>query len=220
MCCRGGFTPPAEVFIPQSTIERQGSIMEKSEEPRDSMEDVTMGDEEYEEIVDELRELHELQNTKTFLEVENSRLKNEIEVLTAELEGINIAMSSAEAYIASYESRRKKCAENVEKLRPQKDVLTAEISDLRLKIKASREDKESTSNLSNMLKDELYDIEGEKRVVLKRLNDIKTGLQQISSDRDAKLPNVRWYDGMLKQTYNVFMETQNRMEVSLILKSR
>ena len=194
--------------------------MEKTEEARESLEDVTMGNEEYEEIVDELREFHELQNTKTFLEAENSRLKNEIEVLTAELEGINIAMSSAEAYIASYESRRKKCAENVEKLRPKKDVLTAEISDLRLKIKALREDKESTSNLSNMLKDELYHIEGEKTVVLKRLNDIKTGLQQISSDRDVKLPHLKWYDVMLKQIHNVFMETQNRMEVSLILKSR
>jgi chromosome segregation ATPase len=220
MCCRGGFTPPAEVFIPQSRIERQRIMMEESKGARDSMEGVAMGDEEYEEIVDELRELHELQNTKTFLEAENRRLKNEIEALTAELEGINIAMSSAEAYMASYEGRRKKCAENIERLRPKRDMLTAEISDLSLKIKASREDKESTSNLSNMLKDELYDIEGEKRVVLKRLNDIKTGLQQISSDRDVKLPHLKWYDVMLKQIHNVFMETQNRMEVSLILRSR
>jgi chromosome segregation ATPase len=202
------------------TIERQGTIMEKNEEAQDSLEDATMGNEEYDKIIDELREFHELQNTRTFLEAENSRLKNKIEVLTAELEGINIAMSSAEAYMASCESKRKECAENLKELRAKRDVLTAEISDLRLTIKASREDKESTSNLTNMLKNELYHIEGEKTVLLKRLNDIKSGLEQISSDRDVKLPHLEWYDVMLKQIHNVFVETQNRMEVSLILKSR
>lgn len=187
---------------------------------RGPLDDITMGDEEYEEIVDELRELHEFQNTKTFLEAENNRLKNEIENLMAELEGINIAISSAKAYLVSYENRSKKCSENIEKLKPKKDILTAEISNLRVKVKAAREDEESTSNLTDMLKDELNEIEGEKTVVMKRLNDIRTGLQEISSDRDVKLPHLKWCDGILKQIHNVFMETQNRMEVSLILKNR
>ncbi|HIJ58049.1 MAG TPA: hypothetical protein HPP41_00070 [Deltaproteobacteria bacterium] len=179
-----------------------------------------MGDEEYEEVADELREFHELQNTKIFLETENNRLRNQIEILTGELKGINIAMSSAEAYLVSYENRRKNCAENIEKLKSKRDVLMAEISNLHLKIKAAREDEESSSNLRERLKDELHDIKGEKALVLKRLNDIKTGLQQISSDRDVKLPYLKWYDEILKQAYNVFMETQNRMEVSLILRKR
>ncbi len=170
--------------------------------------------------MNELRELHELQNTKTFLEGENSRLKNQIERVTDELEGMNIAVSSAEAYLASYENKRKKCSKNIEKLNSQKDVLTGEISDLRLKIKAAREDEESTANLTEMLQDELHRIEGEKTLVIKRLSDMKTRLQEISTDRDVKLPHLKWYDGILKQTYNVFMETKDRMEVSLILKNK
>ena len=195
-------------------------MMEQTKGAQDSLEGVIMGDEEYEEIVDELRGFHELQNTKTFLEAENSRLKNQIESLTAELEGINIAISSAEAYLASYENSRKKSAENIEKLKPRKDVLTAEISDLGLKVKVARGDEKSTANLTDMLKDELYQIEGEKTVVIKRLNDIKIGLQEISSDKDVKLPHLKWYDGILKQIHNVLMETQSRMEVSLILKNK
>ena len=194
--------------------------MENTKEFRDALNQRGMKDEEYEEIVVELREIHELQNTKTFLEAENTKLKNQIESITVELEGINISISSAEAYLASYENRRKKCAENLEKLKPKKDVLTAEINDLRLKIKAAGEDEESTSHLRDMLKGELYHIEGEKTVVINRLTDIKAGLQEISTDRDVKLPHLKWYDGILKDVYNAFMETQNRMEVSVILKGK
>ncbi|NVM21021.1 MAG: hypothetical protein HWN68_04505 [Desulfobacterales bacterium] len=194
--------------------------MENTREFRDTLNQMGMKDEEYEEIIDELREFHELQNTKAFLEAENTKLKNRIESITAELEGINISISSAEAYLASYENRRKKCAENVEKLKPKKNLLTAEINDLRLKIKAAKEDEESTSNVRDMLKDELYHIEGEKTLVIKRLNGIKAGLQEISTDRDVKLPHLKWYDGTLKQIYNGFLESQNRMEVSLLLKKR
>jgi len=183
-------------------------------------EDAAMGEEEYEKIVDELRGFNEFQNTKTFLEAENSRLKNEIDAMTAELEGISIAMSSVEAYMVSYGSRTRKCVENIEKTGPKRDVLTAEISDLRLKVKAATKDVESTLNLTNMLKDELNQIEAEKKIVAKRLDDINIGLQQISSDKDVKFPHLKRYDGMFKQIHNVFMETQNRMEVSLMLKGR
>lgn len=194
--------------------------MEDAKEVQDTMKQVNMNGEEHEEIVDELREFRELEKMKIFLGAENERLKNQIEMLTGELEGINMAMSSAEAYLVSCENRRKKCSNNIERLKSKRDLLTAEISNLHLKIKAAREDEQSSLNVRERLKDELHDIKGEKALVIKRLNDIKTGLEQISSDRDLKLPDLKSYDGILKQICNVFVETQNRMEVSLILRKR
>ncbi len=194
--------------------------MDDAEQAQDRLSQVSVSDEQYDEIANELREIHELQNTKAFLEAENSRLKSQMETLTAELEGINIAISSGEAYIVSYENRRRQCAESVEKLRPQKDAITTEITNVRFKIKAAEEDEESTSNLTDMLKEEIHQIKDEKIVVMKRLCDVERGLKQISSDRDVKLPHLKWYDKMLKQMYNALVETQNRMEVSLILRKR
>lgn len=194
--------------------------MGDAKEVKDSPEQRNMDDEEYEYIVDELRELRELENMKTFLEVENGKLKSQIELLTGQLEGINIAISSTEASLVSLEKRVKRSSKNVEDLESKRDLLMAEANNLHLQIKATREDQESSSNLKDSLKDELHDIQGEKTMVIKRLNDIKTGLEKISGDKDVKLPHLKGYDSVLKQTYNVFKETQNRMEVSLMLRQK
>jgi len=194
--------------------------MGDAKEVKDSPEQRNMEDEEYEEFLDELRELRELENIKTFLEVENGKLKSQIELLTGELEGINIAISSTEASLVSFEKRAKRSSKNIEDLESKKDLLTAEMNNLHLQIKAAREDEESTSDLKDSLKDELNDIKGEKTVVIKRLNDIRTGLQKISSDRDVKLPHLKGYYSVLKQIYTEFKETQNRMEASLVLRQK
>ena len=194
--------------------------MGDAEEVKDSPEQRNMDDEEYEHIVDELRELRELENMKTFLEVENGRLKSQIELLTGQLEGINIAISSTEASLELFEKKVKRSSKNIEDLESKRDLLTAEANNLHLQIKATREDEESSSDLKDSLKDELNDIEGEKAIVIKRLNDIRTGLQRISSDRNDKLPHLKSYESVLKQTCNVFKEIQNRMEVSLMLRQR
>ena len=194
--------------------------MGDAKEVKDSPEQRNMDDEEYEHNVDELRELRELENMKTFLEVENGRLKTQIELLTGQLEGINIAISSTGESIVSLEKRVKRSSKNVENLESKKDLLMTEANNLHLQIKATREDEESSSDLKDSLKDELNDIEGEKIILIKRLNDIRTGLQRISSDRNLKLPHLKSYKSVLKQTCNVFKEIQNRMEVSLMLRQR
>ncbi len=187
---------------------------------KDSPEQRNMEDEEYEEFLDELRELRELENMKTFLEAENSRLKSQIELLTGQFEGINIAISSTEASLELFEKKIKRSSKNIEDFESKRDLLMAEANNLHLQIKAAREDEESSSDLKDSLKDELNDIEGEKTMLIKRLNDIRTGLQRISSDRNVKLPHLKSYESVLKQTCNVFKEIQNRMEVSLMLRQR
>lgn len=194
--------------------------MGDAEEVKDSPEQRNMDDEEYEHIVDELRELRELENMKTFLEVENGKLKSQIELLTGQLEGINIAISSTEESIVSLEKRVKRSSKNIENLESKKDLLVAEANNLHLQIKATRQDEESSSGLKDSLKDELNDIEGEKTMVMKRLDDIRRGLERISSDRDVKLPQLKGYESVLKQICNAFKETQNRMDVSLMLRQK
>ncbi len=194
--------------------------MGDAKEAKDSQEQRNMDDEEYEHIVDELRELRELENMKTFLEVENGRLKSQIEFLTGQLEGINIAISSTEASLVSFENRIKKSSKNIEKLESKMDLLMAEMNNLHLQIKAARGDEESTSNLKDRLKDELNDIMTQRAVVIKRLNDIRSGIHRISSDKELRAPHLKGYDSVLKQICTAFKETQNRMEVSLVLRQK
>ncbi len=100
------------------STQNEGDELESSQNEGDELEntlkdDAIMGDEEYEQFEEELRELHELENMKIFLEVENDRLTRQTESLTSELEGINVAMSSAEVYLASYEKRKNDHAHNI-----------------------------------------------------------------------------------------------------------
>lgn len=194
--------------------------MEDTPKMQDPLKPVTMDDEEYEDLIDEISEIRELENMKMFLETENGRLISHMEHLTRELEGIEIAASASNAYMDSYEKRRRKCSINVEKLIPKKDLLMSQADDLHLRINAAKADAESSLTLKETLEEELGEIKGEKTVLLKRFQDVKAGLQQIARAGDAKLPHLIWYDTILKQILNVFAETQNRMEVSLIMKKR
>ncbi len=185
-----------------------------------TLKDAPLDDEEYKQFEEELREFHELENMRIFLEAENDRLTRQIESLPSELEGIDVAMSSSEDYLASYEQRKKEYSHNIEETAAKEDLLADELSSLHYQIKAIREDIETTSKLEESFNAELNDINGQKAVVLKRFNAISAGLQKISREKEFKLPHLKWYDGTLKQVYNVFMEAQNRMEVSLIIKKK
>ena len=96
-------------------IERLETPMEEKKEMQFAGEKVTMTDDEHDEILNELREFRELENMKVFLQTENAELKSEIEFLTGELEGINIAVTTAEKDMASSEVKTKKCSKSIEK---------------------------------------------------------------------------------------------------------
>ena len=70
------------------------------------------------------------------------------------------------------------------------------------------------------MQEELGEIEQQKAIVIKRFQDIRSGLHQISSDKENKLPHLKWYDSILKQIHNTFRETQNRMEFAMLMKRK
>lgn len=175
---------------------------------------------EYETVVQELRALRELEGLKRFLQVENLKLKNQIDTCAGELEGIAISMSAVEMTVDSYDTEIKKCEKDEEKLKETKEVLMRDISELHTKIKAAKEDDASCSRLIDALRDDLSDVEAKKEVSIKRLMDIREGIQTINREKKLKMPRLRVYDSVLKQLHTAFRESENRMEVSLMLKQK
>jgi hypothetical protein len=76
------------------------------------------------------------------------------------------------------------------------------------------------ATLNDTLKSEFNEIVEEKTLVVKRLSAINRGLKEISADKGQRLPNLKWYDAILKKIYVEFVEAQNRMEVSMVLKKK
>ncbi|MBF0508645.1 MAG: hypothetical protein HQK57_06935 [Deltaproteobacteria bacterium] len=180
-----------------------------------------MADEiDYHKVAADIREIGELEKMKRFLEAENDRLRRQVDILTGELDGISIALSSTKSYTASYLERRRKSLENIDKQKSRKELLLNEIDQLHLKVKASQEDERSLANLSNSLEEELDGIRDERLLVRKKFSDMKSGINQIAKHKESKLPDLKSYDDVLRQIYRVFKETQHRMDVSLIMKKR
>lgn len=194
--------------------------MEDANDVPNSTAQANMSDDDYEHMIDAVKELEELKRTKLFLEAENNRLKAQANNLTGELDGIDIAISSAQSYITSYESRKKICNDNIEKLNDRKEALINDINTLLLKITAAREDRESTATINETLTNEFNEIVDEKSIVVNRLSAINKGLKEISVSKGQRLPNLKWYDAILKKIYVEFVEAQNRMEVSMVLKKK
>ena len=187
---------------------------------QDTDEKVTVDEAGYKEMVDEIRALKEFENMKRFLESENERLKSQIDALVREHEGIGISISTAEEYMESYEKSRQKCNTDIAKLKSKRDILIQEINELHLKIKAASEDDDSITKLIDTQNGELEDIKAQKALVAKRLRDIQVGIEKISSDKELKIPHLKEYDSVLKQLCTAFMEAQNRMEVSFMLRQK
>lgn len=180
--------------------------------------DCGSGYEDYKERRDLLKEIEELKKIKLFLDEEDVRLIREIDILSGELEGVEIAISAANTHILSYEKRKKDCSKNIEFLKSRKDELIKEIDELHLKVKYLNAEEKSSATLNKSLRNELNDINSEKSRVVKRLDIVKDGIKTISREQTDRMPNLEGCDSILKQIYNVLRETQDRMEVSALMK--
>lgn len=171
-------------------------------------------------LQDELDKVRDLENSKRFLEAENAKLRGQIDDLAGELEGIRISISSADAYNNSYEKRLENCGEDLRNLAAKRDLLMSEIDELHLKIKVAKQDEEMSAKLSETLMNELHGIKTQKGIVNKKLDHIQSGIRKISSEKDLRIPQLKKYDSLLKDIHATLMETQSRMEVSLMLRQK
>lgn len=160
----------------------------------------------------------DFENTEKHLEAENETYKARINKLSAEIDEVDRSILSARDYIASCEKRIKEYPDKIEKLKLRNESLLAEVNNLKLKIKSSREDEENTLLLRDTLIEEHENLKNEKSVLIRRINKMEKAIEEISFEREQKLPKLKKYDEMLREAWNGFHETESRMEVSLKLR--
>ena len=164
--------------------------------------------------------LHELKDIKRSLESENEKYKADIDRLVAGIEEPDSSMVSARERIASFKERIAEYPNSIELLKSRNESLPAEINRIKLKIKASKEDDENVMMLRNTVAEEYESLKNEKAILVTRINAMEEAIRESSSERERKLPQLREYDTMLRDTYNDFQEARSRMEVSIRLKQR
>jgi len=180
-----------------------------------------MGDIKNQDIPGEASIDHEeFEKTRKLLKAENETYKPQINKVSAEIDEVDSSILSAKEYITSCEKRIKEFSDKIDKLKLRNESLLAEVNNIKLKIKSSREDEDSTLLLRNTLMDEHKSLKNEKAVLVRRINKMEKAIEEISSERERKLPKLKKYDDMLKEAWNVFHETESRMKVSLILQQR
>ena len=177
-------------------------------------------DGEYQEITDLAEKVREMESKRNFFIAENENLKNQIVDLTGEIQGVSVALASAEKQITSQEVRLQKSLNKIERLALTKDDMEQEVNTLRLRLKAVQEDLISSSEIRSTMMTELNELNSERGIIIKRLKGIEKGIQEISTDKERVWPKVKKYDDVLKQIYHLFLEAKNRMEVSVILKQK
>lgn len=171
------------------------------------------------EILDEMRELEDLKRDREFLAKENQRLMRATEGMKKEREGMRISLSSAKSHIVSYQNSQLKLKENIDQLRIRKERLINQISELRTSVKTAREEMLASSNITASLNGEIQGINDEKKIVAKRLGAVQQGLENLSEEKKARLPNLQWYDAVLKKVYGVLKDTESRMDIAVMMNN-
>ncbi len=164
------------------------------------------------------RDLNEFEDRIRLLRAENETYTNRIKSLSAEIDRIDSSVLSVRAHMEATEKKIGAYPDKIAKLESRSELLVAELNNIKLKIKSSGEDEESTQLLRNTLTEEYENLKNEKAVLVKRIYEMEKALNEILSERERKLPKLKKYDEMLRQARNVFYDTESRMEISLKLR--
>jgi len=160
----------------------------------------------------------ELEEKKRLLALENETCKNRIETLSAEVLLMDGSLTSVRENHTLTAKNISEYPGRIESLKTRSDSLLAELNDIRLRVKISEEDEASTRLLRKTLAEEYENLMNERTVLVKRIGKMENALDEISVQRERKLPKLKKYDEMLREARNVFYDTESRMEVSMKLK--
>ncbi|HIJ19438.1 MAG TPA: hypothetical protein HPP58_00170 [Deltaproteobacteria bacterium] len=160
----------------------------------------------------------ELEEKKRLLTAENENYKRRIELLSAEVALMDRTLASIRENHASTAKQIREYPDRIESLKSKSDSLLAGLNDMRLRVKISREDEESTRLLRKTLSEEYENLINERAVLVKRIGKMENALDEISVQREGSLPRLKKYDELLREARNVFYDAESRMEVSMKLK--
>jgi len=164
----------------------------------------------------------DLEDITRLLRAENETYRADTDRLATKINELDSSMSMvlAREHIALCEERIAEYPNSIKLLKSRNESLLAEINRIKLKIKASKEDEENVMMLRNTVAEEYASLKNEKAILVTRINAMEDAIRESSSERERKLPQLKEYDTMLRNTYNDFQEAKSRMEVSIRLKQR
>ncbi|MBF0452230.1 MAG: hypothetical protein HQK75_16125 [Candidatus Magnetomorum sp.] len=166
-----------------------------------------------------VKALAELEKTINGIQAEVDLLRINKENLSCEIDGIHMSIASAEAFIHAYEERKNAFVDRIETTTEKKERLIEDVNRLHLKLKAVKDDQQSTSALENSLLRDLHDIVEEKNIIRKRMVDIQKGLERISLEQQNRLPSIYKCNDILKKLNTSLKKALNDMEISLIFSA-
>ena len=187
---------------------------------REEMKSVPAEDTERETSIEMIRALYELKNMRDQLQKENDKYRQEIESVTAELEGLAIIASETEEYISVYTAKRETVQDRIEALPARQTPLAENLNFLRIRLKAVNDDLENSSSMLETMASELVNIKNEKEIMISRLKAMDTGIKGICQEKESKLPTIMGHDKVLKRAYRVFKDAENRMDVAIQFRTR
>ncbi|CAM2057484.1 conserved hypothetical protein [Desulfovibrionales bacterium] len=161
--------------------------------------------------------LHDPQRLEYVLREENECLGNCIKTLKSEL-ALDATTVEAENNDLSLDKRERLFFLNVETMKAKKSTLLDTINDLRLRYKAIQEDEHSSDLLQGMLTAELDDCTYKREVILRKFKDLKDGIRRMEYHKKCVVPFSRQQDDLLRRACLLLKETQDRMELSVVLK--
>jgi len=165
-----------------------------------------------------MNDTRSLKETMLALQAENETLRCRLEDMQAELAGVDAVIEDAERYVASFEDEKRRSLERIARLEAEKSLCVDAINALRRQVKDVQADACSSEILRDALRSDLADLNGERAIILRNLQDIKEGLRKIENDADRIEPYGKQQDDMLKKAYLMLKEAQDRMELTIMLK--
>ncbi len=166
----------------------------------------------------DLNDLRELSRMSSFFQAENEVLRDKLSALQREMEGIDAATAASYTTVKTFQDESALCWQSISAFEKQKGVLMDTINDLRLKASASRNEEASSSALLTAMRDDLADLNHERGSILRKLKELKAGIQRIELDKERIAPYGKQQDDMLKKAFMLLKEAQDRMELSIVLK--
>jgi len=159
-----------------------------------------------------------LKSKMTALQSEIATLRRRLDEMDAEMGGVETAIADADRVVATYADERQRSLERIARREAEKGVCLDAINRLRLRVKDVQTDACSSAILRDALRSDLADLNNERTIILRNLQEIKDGIRRVEHNAGQIEPYGKQQDDMLKKAYLLLKEAQDRMELTIMMK--